>query len=298
MPTDEPPAHPSTPAGAVRSPVDALTPAGVLPLLHVRRDGVDPRVLLVRLDDPARRNVMAERMTASWRRLTTALAEDALAAGSVSVVVLTGAGPAFSAGGDLSWLQEGTGAGAPVDDLRRRMSRYYEDWLSLRAVQLPVLAAVNGAAVGAGCGLALAADIRLVGASASLSVPFTALGLHPGMGVSHTLLAAVGEAVARELLLTGRRVDAEEAVRLGLATSVHADDDLLDAALATARTIASHAPVATRLTMQALAAGGHADLSSALRWEATAQAVTLATADLHEGLAAQRERRAPRFTGR
>lgn len=231
-------------------------------------------------------------MTASWRRLTDALATT----DDVAAVVLTGAGSAFSSGGELSWLAEGSGAS--VDALRRRMSRYYADWLSLRALELPVVAAVNGPAVGAGFALALACDIRLVGPSARLSVPFTALGLHPGMGVTSTLVAAAGEAVARELLLTGRAVGAEEAVRLGLASAVHPDEELLAQALAVARTVASRAPVATRLTLQALAAGGHADLGAALRWEALAQAVTLATDDLTEGVTAQRERRAPRFVGR
>lgn len=304
---DDPPAH----SPAVQDPVDALGP---LPQLQVRRDEQDPRVLVVTLDDPGRRNVMAAGMTASWCRLTGALAaqqqevEAGRSAGSagaselsdrvVRVVVLTGAGSAFSAGGDLSWLGDGTGAGASVDDLRRRMAAYYDDWLSLRRLHLPVVAALNGPAVGAGLGLALAADVRLVAASAHLSVPFTALGLHPGMGTTHTLVAAVGEAAARELLLTGRRVGAQEAVGLGLATAVHPDEELLGAALATARSIASRAPTATRLLMQALAAGGHPDLASALRWESLAQAVTLASSDLEEGLAAQRERRAPRFTGR
>lgn len=296
---------PATLDPPVPDPIDALGP---LPDLGVRRDDEDPRVLVVTLDDPERRNVMAARMTASWRLLTDALAaqrepsppgseEPDRGDRAVRAVVLTGAGSAFSAGGDLSWLGDGTGEGASVDDLRRRMAAYYDDWLSLRRLHLPVVAAVNGPAVGAGLGLALAADVRLVGASAHLSVPFTALGLHPGMGTTHTLVAVVGEAVARELLLTGRRVGADEAVRLGLAGSAHPDEQLLDAALATARLIAARAPLATRLTLQTLDSGAH-DLTAALRREAAAQAETLASADLEEGLAAQRERRAPRFTGR
>jgi enoyl-CoA hydratase len=300
--TDPASADPASVDPDATDPVDALGP---LPDLRVRRDDEDARVLVVTLDDPERRNVMAARMTASWRLLTDALAaqQERSRTGAnqpdraVRAVVLTGAGSAFSAGGDLSWLGDGTGAGASVDDLRLRMAAYYDDWLSLRRVHLPVVAAVNGAAVGAGLGLALAADVRLVAASAHLSVPFTALGLHPGMGTTHTLVAAVGEAVARELLLTGRRVGAEEAVRLALAGAVHPDDGLLDAALATARLIASRAPVATRLLLETLDTTGH-DLGAALRREAAAQAVTLASADLEEGLAAQRERRAPRFTGR
>lgn len=280
----------TAPDPARADPLDGL---GQLPVLQVRRDGEDPHVLLVTLDDPQRRNVMGELMTSSWRTLVVGLARS----DDVRVVVLTGAGSAFSAGGDLSWLDEGSGAGASVDALRRRMADYYDDWLALRALRLPVVVAVNGPAVGAGLALALAGDVRLVGASAQLCAPFTALGLHPGMGTTYLLPAVVGPAVARELLLTGRSVGAVEAVGLGLASAVHPDEELLGAAVDMARVIAARAPVATRLTMQALDVG-HPDLAGALRWESLAQAVTLATADLSEGLAAQRERRAPRFTGR
>ena len=287
-------------------PIGALR----LPALHVARDAQDPRVLVVRLDDPDRRNAMGPEMTSSWCRLTQELrllvgrtdgAPDHNAdvpGDEVRVVVLTGAGAAFSSGGDLSWLGEGTGPGTSVEALRTRMARYYDDWLSLRAVGLPVVAAVDGAAVGAGLGLALACDVRLVGASARLSAPFTGLGLHPGLGITHTLVEAVGLAAARELLLTGRVVGAEEAVRIGLATSVHPAGWVLEAALVTARTIAARAPVATRLLLRGLADDGPHDLAEALRREAHAQAVTLATEDLVEGLGAAREHRAPRFTGR
>lgn len=283
-------------------PLAALT----LPHLDVRRDVADPRVVHVLLDDEGRRNVMGTAMTSSWRRLVDALADlsgpgagaaDHTGDDEVRVVVLSGAGAAFSSGGDLSWLGEGTGPGADVEVLQRRMAGYYDDWLSLHRLGIPVVAAVHGAAVGAGLGLALACDVRLVGASARLSVPFTALGLHPGMGTTRTLSEAAGPAAARELLLTGRVVGAEEAVRLGLATSAHPDEELLEVALGLARTIASRAPVATRLLLRGLADGGPTDLTEALRWEAIAQATTLASADLEEGLAAARERRAPRFTG-
>jgi enoyl-CoA hydratase/carnithine racemase len=267
---------------------------GPLPWLRVQRDDSDPAVVVVTLDDPDRRNAMTLAMTGSWERLVPALAGD----GSVRAVVLTGSGSAFSSGGDLSWLGDDTGPGAPVEVLRTRMSRYYEAWLGLRAVEVPVVAAVNGPAVGAGVGLLLACDLRVCARSAHLSVPFSALGLHPGMGLTHSLVAAVGLTVAQDLLLTGRRMGAEEAARTGLVTSVVDDGEALEAALGLARTVAARAPVATRLTVAALRSGGHPDLASALRWEALAQSVTLATADAAEGLRAAADRRAPRFTGR
>jgi enoyl-CoA hydratase len=130
-----------------------------------------------------------------------------------------------------------------------------------------------------------------------MSVPFVRLGMHAGMGATYTLPRVVGDAHARDLLLTGRTVDAEEALRIGLVSRVHRDESFLDEVLSTAREVAATAPVASRLTTVALR-GGHPDLDSAIEWEALAQPTTLATQDLQEGVAAARERRAPRFTGR
>ena len=119
-----------------------------------------------------------------------------------------------------------------------------------------------------------------------MSVPFVKLGMHPGMAATYTLPHVVGEAHARDLLLTGRVVDAEEAHRIGLVSRVSPDETFLDDVLATARGIAATAPVASRLTKVALRDGGHADFAAALEWEALAQPVTLATEDLQEGVRA------------
>lgn len=261
-------------------------------LEHLRLERHDDGVAVLTLDLPERRNMMDAAMTASWVRAVAVLRADP----GVRCVVVTGEGTAFCSGGDTSWI--GSGADAGVDGLRARMHAFYSDWLQLRSLDVPTVAAVNGAAIGAGLALALACDLRVVAIDARLGVPFTALGMHPGMATTWSLPEVAGMQVARDLLLTGRLVDGEEAVRLGLALRAVPASEVLGDALATARTIASRAPVATRLTTRALRAGGHADHESALAWEALAQAVTLATDDLQEGLAAQRERRAPRFTGR
>jgi enoyl-CoA hydratase len=263
-----------------------------LRLEHLRLDRHDDGVAVLTLDLPGRRNMMDAAMTASWVRAVAALRGDP----TVRCVVVTGEGSAFCSGGDTSWIGSGTDAG--VDGLRARMHAFYSDWLSLRSLDVPTVAAVNGAAIGAGLALALACDLRVVASDARLGVPFTALGMHPGMATTWSLPEVAGLQVARDLLLTGRLVDGEEAVRLGLALRAVPASDVLAEALATARTIASRAPVATRLTTRALRGGGHADHETALAWEALAQAVTLASDDLQEGLAAQREKRPPRFTGR
>ncbi len=271
-----------------------MTAAAALPddLEHLRLERRDDGVAVLTLALPERRNMMDAVMTRSWVRAVEALrADDALRA-----VVVTGEGTAFCSGGDTSWIGSGTDAG--VDALRGRMRDFYGDWLSLRDLDVPTVAAVNGAAVGAGLALALACDLRVVAEDARLGVPFTALGMHPGMATTWSLPEVAGLQVARELLLTGRMVDGVEAVRLGLALRAVPAAEVLPQALELATTIASRAPVATRLTTRALREGGHRDHASALAWEALAQAVTLASDDLQEGLAAQRERRAPNFTGR
>jgi enoyl-CoA hydratase len=146
--------------------------------------------------------------------------------------------------------------------------------------------------------LALACDLRYAVPSAKMSVPFTALGIHAGMATSWLLPEVAGLPVARELLLTGRIVTGAEAVGLGLVNRTFEAETFLDDVLGIARTIASRAPVATRLTKVALASGGHADFDAALAWESLAQPVTMASEDAREGVQAQRERRTARFTGR
>ena len=258
----------------------------------LRVERPDDGVVLLTLDLPDRRNAMTTELTAAWADAVAQLKGDR----SVRVVVVTGEGKAFCAGGDVSWLA--AEPDATVDALRDRMLPFYRTWLSLRALDVPSIAAVNGAAVGAGGSLALSADVRYAGASAKFTVPFAQLGMHAGMATTWLLPEVVGLAAARELLLTGRVCDADEMLRLGLVSAVYDDDALLERALEHARQVASGAPVAQRLHKVALADGGHASFEDALRWEALAQPVTLATTDLQEGLRARAEKRPARFTGR
>jgi enoyl-CoA hydratase len=122
--------------------------------------------------------------------------------------------------------------------------------------------------------------------------------MHAGMAATYLLPNVVGEAHARDLLLTGRTVDADEAHRIGLVSAVLPQDGFLAGVLETAAGIAATAPIASRLTTVALRGGGHADFETALQWEALAQPVTLATDDLQEGIRAAREKRSPAFRGR
>lgn len=256
-----------------------------------RHDASGRRIALIRLDQPAKRNAMSDEMTASWVRAMGLLRLDQ----KLAAVVVTGNGTAFCSGGDLSWIA--AEPDATVADLRVRMTTFYRNWLSVKSLEVPTIAAVNGAAIGAGLAVALAHDIRYVAIDAHLAVPFTALGLHPGMATTWSLPEVAGLAVARDLLLTGRTVTGEEAVPLGLASRAVPADQLLDVAMDAARRVAAAAPVATRLTTVALRGDGHASFDDAIAWEGLAQAVTMTTADLQEGIRAAGERRTPTFRG-
>lgn len=261
-------------------------------LVHLRLERPSEGVVLLTLDNPGMRNAMSEEMTDSWVRAVDALADDP----TVRVVVVTGEGSAFCSGGNTSWIA--SEPDASVDHLRSRMLPFYRAWLSVRRLEVPTIAAVNGHAIGAGLCLALACDIRYAASGAKLGLPFNKLGMHAGMAGTYLLPDVVGPAHARDLLLTGRVVEADEALRLGMVSRVIDPDTFLSEVLETAAGVAATAPIAARLTKVALADGGHADFESALQWEALAQPMTLATADLQEGIAAAREKRAPRFTGR
>ncbi len=157
------------------------------------------------------------------------------------------------------------------------MLAYYRTWLAIRELDIPTIAAVNGPAIGAGAALALACDIRWAGSSALLSLPFLRMGMHPGMLSTYLAAEVGGVAVARDLLLTGRRVAAEELRALGLVSRVIPDAELLAEALAGAEAVAAGAPVAVRLTKVALRDGRTRDWATATQWEGLAQAVTLAS---------------------
>ncbi len=261
-------------------------------LSHLRLERPSAGVALLTLDNPDQRNAMSEPMTSSWVAAIDELAADS----ELRAVVVTGAGTAFCSGGDTAWIASEPDAG--VDRLRTRMMAFYRAWLSLRRLEVPTIAAINGPAIGAGLCVALACDLRYAAAGARLGAPFVRLGMHPGMAATHLLPEVVGAAHARDLLLTGRIVDADEALRLGLVSRVLAPETFLDEVLATAAQVAATAPIASRLTKLALADGGHRDVEACLQWEALAQPVTLATEDLQEGIRAAGEKRAPVFRGR
>lgn len=266
------------------------------PLVRVERDGP---VATLTLHDPERRNAMSEAMGEAFAAEVAGLA----AAQGLRAVVVTGAGEAFSAGGDLGMIEAKARLGATRPGLARReirdgMRGFYGLFLALRDLPCPTVAAVNGHAIGAGLCVALACDLRVASREAKLSLNFTRLGLHPGMGATWTLPRLVGSAAAAELLFTGRVISGEEAARLGMVNRAVAQGRVLPEALELAREVAEAAPIAVAGVKRALARSAAATLDDQLAFEASEQALCFESRDVEEGLAAARERRRPRFEGR
>lgn len=255
----------------------------------------DDGVAVLTLDDPGRRNAMTVAMGEALADAAEALTGD----DRLRAVVLTGRPPAFSAGGDLDMLEDLARRTREAGfDARQEMLAFYRRFLAIRELPVPVVAAVNGHAVGAGLCVALAADLRIVAEEAKLGVNFARLGLHPGMGGSWLLPRIVGAQRAAELLYTGRLASGVEMARYGLALEALPAADVLGRALELAASIAASAPGVVRAMKQTLAASETSTLPEQLDLEAACQAHDYGTDDLREGLEAARQRRPARFTGR
>jgi enoyl-CoA hydratase len=266
------------------------------PLLLLERED---DVVTLTFNDPDRRNAMSQAMGEAFAARVAELAEDP----ALRAVILTGAGRAFSAGGDLGMIAERAREGAAdpagaVAGIRDRMRAFYGLFLSLRDLPCPTVAAINGAAVGAGLCVALGCDVRIAATQAKLGLNFTALALQPGMGATWTLPRLVGPAHAAELLYSSRILSGAEAARIGLVNRAVAPAEVLPAAREMAAAFAANGPLAVRGVKQSLARSFDASLADQLDFEAEVQARCFASEDVHEGLAAAREKRRPRFRGR
>jgi enoyl-CoA hydratase/carnithine racemase len=260
--------------------------------IELTRDG---HVATLRLNRPEARNAMTPAMGEEVRHAATAVRADA----SVRVLVVTGAGKAFSSGGDLGMLARDAGlSDAHGEGMGGPPREFYRRFLSIHALPIPTIAAINGHAIGAGLCFALACDLRIAAADVKLGMTFTKLGIHPGMGATYFLPRLIGTARAAELLFSGRVIDAAEGERLGILTRV-APRDTFDATVRDlARELAGAAPIAVRMVKRALYRGVEHSLEDALDLESMQQSATFRTADAREGISAVMEKRSPQFTGR
>ena len=245
----------------------------------------DGPTAILTLDHPARRNALAMPM----RRAVIDAMERIEADPALRAVVITGAEGNFSAGGDISTMDAADlAAGRERFRVTHRMVR-----LLIKSSK-PVIAAVEGYAVGAGLSVALCCDTIVAADDAQFAAGFGRVGLVADLGMLHTLPLRVGQGRARQILLYGERLAADEALRIGLIDHVVPAGAALDAALARARLFHAMAPLPVAMTKQYLAAG----LDAALEWERDTQSALFLTADHTEGKAAFLAKRSPAFTGR
>jgi enoyl-CoA hydratase/carnithine racemase len=217
----------------------------------------------------------------------------------VRAAILTGAGSAFSSGGNIKKMGE---QGGLSDKLPARTRHNYRQGiqrlpLAFAKLEVPIVAAVNGPAIGAGCDLACMCDLRIAAASARFAESFVKLGIIAGDGGAWLLPRVVGFSKACEMALTGDTIGADEALACGLVSRVVPDGELMAAARALAERIAANPRYATRMTKRLLWEGRNVGLESLLEMAASMQAVAHATADHREAVAAFLAKRAPRFTG-
>ncbi|HWC22418.1 MAG TPA: enoyl-CoA hydratase-related protein [Flexivirga sp.] len=247
------------------------------------QDGVG----IITVDRPEARNALSLEVQ---RDLRVAL-QDAADDDSINCVILTGAGDkVFVAGADVNQLRTYT----KHDGLTGRLQRLFDE---IAHFDKPTIAAINGYALGGGCELALACDLRIASTRARFGFPETGLSVIPGAGGTQRLSRLVGQGHALDLILSGRFVTADEAHAMGLASRVVSPDALLAEAVSVATSIGAKGPLATRLARIAVKSGLDADLATGLTIERLAQALLHETTDKQEGIAAMLEKRTPTFQG-
>jgi enoyl-CoA hydratase len=253
-------------------------------VVQVERDGA---IAVVLLNRPDRLNALSDELMDELVLILAELDRD----DAVRAIVLGGSERAFAAGADIGELAQSSAI-----DLyyQRRIER----WDAIRGLWTPLVAAVSGYCLGGGCELAMACDLIVASESAEFGQPETGLGIIPGAGGTQLLTRAVGKALAMDVILSGRRLSAREALAAGLVARVVAKEAWLEEAKRLARAIAEKGPVATRLAKESVDRAFESTLATGLQAERRALYLAFASEDAKEGLTAFIEKRTPEFKGR
>ena len=247
----------------------------------------EPPVATVLLNRPQQLNALSDELMDELVRTLAELDAD----GSIRCIVLGGSERAFAAGADIGEL-------ARSSAIELYYQRRVERWDTIRGLWTPLVAAVSGFCLGGGCELAMACDLIVASETAQFGQPETSLGIIPGAGGTQLLTRAVGKAVAMDVILSGRRLSAREALAAGLVARVVAKEAWLEEAKRVAREIAEKGPVATRLAKEMVDRAYEGPLALGLEFERRALYLAFASEDAKEGLNAFVEKRPPEFEGR
>ena len=242
---------------------------------------------IARLNRPDARNALSPELMSELAELVEAWDADP----AVGCVVIAGSDDWFAAGADIKAMRERSFQEALVTPTAGF-------WPRIAAARTPLIAAVSGYALGGGCELALLCDMIVASEAAEFGQPEIMLGIIPGGGGTQRLARVIGKQRAMELVLTGRRIDAQEALRMGFVNSVVGKDEWLDRAIELAQVIARRPPIAARLGKQAVLAAEETALSAGLDHERRLYEIAMATEDRVEGMSAFIEKRKPQFRGR
>jgi len=249
----------------------------------------DDGVALLTINRPEALNAMNVAMLAELREILGQIEGD----DEIRVLIITGTGKAFVAGADIAEMQHFS-----AEQARRFGALGQAVMNGIEAAPQPWVAAVNGFALGGGCELALACDIRIAGQNAKFGQPEINLGITPGFGGTQRLPRAVGDGWAKYLVLSGRHIRADEALRIGLVQAVVAKDELMTQAMKLAEELAGKSPLAMRYCKAAVQAASNSDITTGQGIERDLFALAFASEDQSEGMSAFLEKRTPEFNGR
>ena len=253
-------------------------------LVLTERDGA---IAVVLLNRPEQLNALSDELMDDLVRTLEQLDRD----DEIRAIVLGGSERAFAAGADIGELAQATA-------IELYYQRRVERWDAIRSLWTPLVAAVSGYCLGGGCELALSCDLIVASETAQFGQPETSLGIIPGAGGTQRLTRAVGKALAMDVILSGRRLNAYEALQSGLVARVVAKEAWLEEAKRVAREIAEKGPVATRLAKESVDRAYETTLAAGLEAERRALYLAFASEDAKEGLTAFTEKRKPTFRGR
>ncbi len=243
----------------------------------------------ITLNDPDNLNAMSEDMADEFLSVVQTLEKKQ---NSIRAIVLTGSGRAFSAGGNLNMLE--AKVSIPAEENKKLMLKFYNSFLSIIKLKVPLIAAINGHAVGAGLCLASACDIRVCSPTAKLGFSFTKLGLHPGMGATYFLPKIIGDSLAREMLFTGRIIEAAQALKIGLVSQVSESLDTVCEEIISEVSLSG--PKSISLLAESLRSYDTEKLNAALEREAICQAYSYSDNEFKEGVRAAIEKRKANFS--